>query len=226
MSWIIDDDFLYANMPQTEKAMLSNIPPEDKLHHKFSRRFNRKMAALLKHERRTPTMRVFVRQMKTAAAVFVIVLSMAFGTVMSVEAYRIRFFEFVTIVWEELTSIVIGSEENADHDVLIPVDPTYIPQGFEVVDRQSDQYENTIRYLHEDGVEILYSQQLTTQSEFIFDTKDIEPNRIMIGSQEVYTLLNKGTTQLYWNDNFNFYHLISRSNESELLKMAESIIKK
>ncbi|MEF9921454.1 MAG: hypothetical protein RR769_00950 [Anaerovoracaceae bacterium] len=124
MSRIIDDDFLYANMPQTEKAMLSNIPPEDELHHKFSRRFNRKMAALLKYERRTPTMRVFVRQMKTAAAVFVIVLSMAFGTVMSVEAYRIRFFEFVTTVWEELTSIVIGSEDNADHDTLTPISPT------------------------------------------------------------------------------------------------------
>lgn len=226
MSHIIDDDFLYAKMPQTEKAMLSYIPPEDELHHKFSRRFNRKMAALLKYERRTPTMRMIVRQMKIAAAVFVIVLSMAFGTVMSVEAYRIRFFEIVTTVWEELTSIVIGSEENAGHDTLTPIAPTYVPKGFEIIDQQSDKYENTIRYLHENGVEILYSQHLTTQSEFILDTEDVEPNMIIIGSQEVYILFNKGTTQLYWNDNFNFYHLISRCNESELLKMAESIIKK
>lgn len=224
MSQIIDDDFLYANMPQTEKAMLSNIPPEDELHHKFSRRFNRKMAALLKHERRTPTMRMVVKQMKTAAAVFVIVLSMAFGTVMSVEAYRIRFFEFVTTVWEELTSIVIGSEDNADHDTLSPIAPTYIPEGFEVAYQQSDSYENTTLYLHEDGFEIHYAQRLTTQSEFIFDTEGVEPNKILIDTQDVYVISNKGITQLYWTDKFYVYSLISRIDDIELQKMAESII--
>lgn len=226
MNRIIDDDFLYSHMKDAENLMMTAIPDEIELNHLFSKRFLRKMKNLLKYERRTPIMRSTVHHAKTAAAVFLIFLSIAFTTTMSVEAYRVRFFEFVTTVWEELTSIVIGSEDNADHDTLTPIAPTYVPKGFGIIDQQSDRYENTIRYLHENGVEILYSQQLITQSEFIFDTEDVEPNLIMIGSQEVYILLNKGTTQLYWNDNFNFYHLISRCNESELLKMAESIIRK
>lgn len=226
MNRIIDDDFLYSHMKDAENLMMTAIPDEIELNHLFSKRFLRKMKNLLKYERRTPIMRSTVHHAKTAAAVFLIFLSIAFTTTMSVEAYRVRFFEFVTTVWEELTSIVIGSDENAGHDTLTPIASTYVPKGFEIIDQQSDQYENTIRYLHENGVEILYSQQLITQSEFILDTEDVEPNLIMIGSQEVYILLNKGTTQLYWNDNFNFYHLISRCNESELLKMAESIIRK
>lgn len=226
MNRIIDDDFLYSHMKDAENLMMTAIPDEIELNHQFSKRFLRKMKTLLKYERRTPIMRSTVHHAKTAAAVFLIFLSIAFTTTMSVDAYRIRFFEFVTTVWDELTSIVIGSSENADHDTLSPIAPTYVPIGFEIIDQQSDQYENTIRYLHEDGVEILYSQQLTTQSEFILDTEGVEPNSVIIGSQEVYIFLNKGTTQLYWNDKFHFYHLISRCNENELLKMAESIIKK
>lgn len=226
MSRIIDDDFLYAHMPQAEKLILAYIPPEDELAHKFSRRFKRKMTALLKNERRTPTMRIVVKQMKTVAAVFIIILSIALGTVMSVEAYRIRFFEFITTVWEELTSIVISSEENADHDTLIPIEPTYIPNGYTVIEQENTVYQSTIIYADIDGSEIYYAQKLATQSEFIFDTENVEPNEFLIDTQIVHVISNKGINQLYWIDNFYVYSFISRIDDSELLKMAESIIKK
>lgn len=226
MNRIIDDDFLYSHMKDAENLMMTAIPDEIELNHQFSKRFLRKMKNLLKYERRTPIMRSTVHHAKTAAAVFLIFLSIAFTTTMSVEAYRIRFFEFVTTVWEELTSIVIGSSENADHDTLMPIEPTYIPVGFAVSDQQSDQYENTTLYLNEDGFEIHYAQRLTTQSEFIFDTEGVESNQIFIDTQEVHIISNKGIVQLYWTDNFYVYSLISRIDDSELLKMAESIIKK
>lgn len=225
MSRIIDDDFLYANMPQVEKAMFSNVPLEDELHHKFSRRFNRKMASLLKYERRTPTMRMVVRQTKTAAAVFVIILSMAFGTVMSVEAYRIRFFEIVTTVWEELTSIVIGSEENAGHDTLVPLEPSYVPTDYGVLETSINQFEQNIFYHNKSGNEIFFSQNLTTQGEFIIDTESTTYEKIELPSMDVYYVVNKGVTQLYWQDAFYTYTLISTIEKDELLAMAQSVKK-
>jgi len=225
MDKMIDDGFLYAHMLQVEKVMLERIPLESELSHQFSWRFKRKMKALLKYERRTTVMRRFVRQMKTAAAVLLITLSMAFGTVMSVEAYRVRFFEFVTEIWEELTSIVIHSDENADHDALTPISPSYIPEGYSVLEQTSDKYENTIIYSNANGLELYYSQRMATQSEFILDSEDIEPQNIRIGSHEGYLIVNKGTVQLYWYDGFNIFSLIGNLDETELIKMATSIIK-
>ena len=222
---MISDEFLYAHMPQTEKIMLDKIPSENELSHKFSSRFNRKMKALLKYERRTPTMRRFVHRMKIATAMFLITLCITFGTVMSVEAYRIRFFEFVTQVWEELTSIVIHSDDNADYDTLVFASPTYIPDGYSVSEQTSDRYENTIIYSNANGEELYYSQGMTTQGEFILDSEDVETKAITIGSNDGYFIVNKGVAHLFWHDNFNIYSIIGYLGESELIKMAESIQK-
>ena len=224
MDKMIDDRLLYAYLPQAEKVMLEKIPLESELSHQFSRHFNRKIKALLKYEQRTPVMRRFVYQMKTVAAVLLIVLSLAFGTVMSVEAYRVRFFEFVTEIWEELTSIVIHSDENADHDTLTPISPSYIPTGYSVLEITSDKYENTIIYLNTNGLELYYSQRMATQSEFIIDSEGADTEEITIGLQVVYLISNKGTVQMYWYDSDSIFSLIGNLDKTELIKMAESII--
>lgn len=210
-------------MPKAEDILLSKIPEENELSHKFSNGFNRKMKALLKYERRTPTMRKFVHRMKIAAAMFLVTFSIMFGTVMSVEAYRMRLFEFVTEVWEELTSIVTHSDDNADHDTLVFASPSYIPKGYSILEQTSSEYKHSIIYSDESGTEIYYLQKLLSQSEFIFDSEDVEPKEINISGSVGYLIINKGVTQLYWYDNFNTYILISSLDELEVIKMAESI---
>lgn len=221
----IDDRFLYTNMPQIEKAMLEKVPLESELSYKFSWRFKRNMKTLLKYERRTPVMRRFVRQMKTATAILLIALSMIFGTIMSVEAYRVRFFEFVTEIREELTSIVIRSGENADYDALTAIYPSYIPEGYSVLEQTSDKYENTIIYSNSKGLELYYSQRMTTQGELILDSEGAKTKLITIGPQEAYLISNKGTLQLFWHYDDSILSLIGNISETEIIKMAESIKK-
>lgn len=225
MNHIINDDFLYSHMKDAESLMMAAIPPETKLNHNFSKRFLRKMKSLLKYERRTPMMRSTVHYAKTAAAVFLIFLSIAFTTTMSVEAYRIRFFEIVTTVWEELTSIVIGSEENAGHDTLVPLEPSYVPTDYGVLETSINQFEQNIFYHNKSGNEIFYSQNLTTQGEFIIDTESTTYEKIELPSMDVYYVVNKGVTQLYWQDAFYTYTLISTIEKDELLAMAQSVKK-
>lgn len=225
MDEMIHDEFLYTHVPQAENKMLEKIPPENELSHKFSRGFNRKMKALLKYERRTPATRQFVHRMKIAATIFLVILSLTFGTIMSVKAYRIRFFKFITQVYEELTSIVVHSDENADYDTLVLVSPTYIPDGYSILEQTSSEYKYSIIYCNVDGAEIYYLQKLSSQSEFIFDTETVEPKEIAIGTHKGYVIINKGVTQIYWYDDFNVYSLIGSLDESEIIKMAESIHK-
>ena len=221
---IISDEFLYIHIPKAEDILLNKIPKENELSYKFSYKFNKKMKILLKYERRSPTMRRMVHHIKVAAAVFLITLSIMFGTVMSVEAYRMRLFEFVTQVWEELTSVVIHSDDNLDYDKLVSVSPYYIPNGYTVLKVTNSRYEHTIIYSDEEGIEIYYSQALLTQGETIFDTENTAIQTKLIGSQEVSLINNKGITQIYWHDSFSSFSLVGKIGEIELLKMAESII--
>jgi hypothetical protein len=39
-------------------------------------------------------------------------------------------------------------------------------------------------------------------------------------------IVNKGTAQLYWYDDFSIFSLIGKVDDPELIKMAESIIEK
>lgn len=226
MNRILDDKFLYAYIPQIEQKKLEQIPPESKLNHQFSKHFKRKMKILLKYERRTPTMRQLIHWVKNAAAILLIIISLTFGTVLSVEAYRVRFFEFVTNVWEELTSVVIKSDDNSYNDTLMPITPAYIPNGYDIFEQSNNKYENIIIFTNDTGTEIYYAQELLTQSEFIIDSENTEIESFFIDSQEIYLIVNKNTTQLYWHDNSSIFSIISSLDKTELIKMCESIIKK
>lgn len=220
----VDDDFLYAHTNRAEDFMLEQIPKESDLFHIFSKKFNRKMKALLKYEKRTPFMRSFVRYAKAAIATILITISLTFAATMSVEAYRVRFFEIVTQIWEQLTSITISSNENAGSDILVAYEPTYLPDGYLASDRTSDKYEQTIIYTNSASDNIYFSQYLLTQGEAIIDTEGIESETIEIDGQSVTCIENKGVIQVYWNDSRHSFYIMGSMDKTELVRMAQSII--
>ncbi len=224
MSQIIDDDFLYVHMSKAEENMIRRIPSEAGLRHKFSKRFERKMNALLKYERRSPFMRSFVQYSKQAVAVILIALSIGLTVTMSVEAYRVRFFDFIIQELEELTSIVVGSDENADSDKLIPKESLYIPEGFEVIEQKISEYKQIITYANSNGTELVYIQRLLTQGETIIDTEGADIIETEFSGYNITIIENKGTHQLLWYDSSCSYTLIGSINKNELLTMAKNII--
>lgn len=226
MNDVVDDEFLFHHMKTAENNILQTIPPENKLHHHFSKRFLRKMKRLLKYERQSVPLRRFIKYSKRTAAIIFICFSITLASVMSVEAYRIRLFTFITTVWEELTSVIIHSEENTASDKLIPNEPTIIPNGFYEEQRFSDDFENTVIYINSSGNEIYYSQKLLSQSEEIFDTQNATVNELLIEEQYIIIIKKNDTVILYWTDEFYIYIINGIANENELIYMAESVISK
>lgn len=228
MSVVVDDEFLSAHMPRFEELMLDQIPPERELSHRFSGRFNRNMQALLRYERRTPRMRKFVSRMKAAAAIFAVVLALTVGALMSVEACRTRIIEIMTRVLSDATSLRISVNDGAPSDrVLSPISPTYVSEGYHVVEEETSSFSNEIIYMNEKKVYLVYTQDVLTASENLFDTEDAEVTTTHIGTREV-TVIEKesgNTCQIYWYDNYYFYWLSGDDIDvSEIIKMAESII--
>ena len=151
MSIKIDDAYLYEHMPKVERELMDRIPPEEELDHKFSRRFERKMKKLMKEERRTPKERKVYRGMKLAFAAIAVVALIAFSSVMSVKAYRFRIIEFFVEVFTELTSYSV-QEERPDGEEIIPIEPSYVPDGYEEMRRFTNNSENFIWYINTNSI--------------------------------------------------------------------------
>ena len=227
MTTMIDEAYLYKYMPKAEQYLLAEIPPEEELDHKFSRRFERKMKALIKYERRTPRERKFYRGMKIACAALAVIIFVVFSSVMSVKAYRFRIIEFFIEVFKEETSYSV-QEENPEGEIVKPIEPNYVPKGFEVSRREIGRSEVYIWYNNENGAEIYYNQAIPSMVGRYWDTEERSVEEIRIGKQIVcVTEVNDGKCTIYWNDDCYAYRLVGiRDVElDELMKMVRSIIK-
>lgn len=221
----ITDDFLYQNMPKAENEILNLIPDEHEIEHKFSWKFKRKMKIIIKQQARTPETKALIMQIKKIAAIFIITISIVFSGIMSVEAYRIKFFNMIKEVWSELTSIVFWSNNSTNVYDFEPVSPQYIPDGYEILEQSKNEYENVIIYSDRDRNEIVYTQQAITQSEYIIDSEDSVTEVININNIQVNILTKNSFIQIYWTDEKSIF-FISGKDKNEIIKMVESIIKK
>ena len=223
--YIINDEFFYKYMKNTENIIIKSLPKEEELTHKFSKRFEKNMDKLIRQQKRTPFMRGFINYSKRVAAIFLIFVTIAFATTMSVEAYRVKFFEIVTEVWEEFTSIIFKSKDHInDNNKLIPVIPEYIPKGFSILEESTNDNLYRVIYISENNKEIFYEQRVLSYGEIILDTENIETEAIEIANQTVNFFTNKGTNQIYWDDSSYSYTLISSINKDEIIEMAKSIL--
>ncbi|MDU5081268.1 DUF4367 domain-containing protein [uncultured Tissierella sp.] len=224
--YTIDDDLLYKYVKSAENIMLENWPKEEELFHKFSKRFQKKMNKLIQQEKRYPFMKSFINYSKKVAIIFLIFISIVFATTMSVEAYRIKFFEVITEIWEEFTSVVFKNKDNINEDKLIPINPIYIPDNFKIIEHEINSYEQFIYWQNDNGIEIMFEQAKITANSIITDTEGIDVEELLIGEQKIICFTNKNVNQFYWNDDNYTYTIISEYDKNELLKMVKSIIDK
>ena len=222
--YVMDDDFLYKYVKSAENIMIDSLPKEEALFHNFSKGFQKKMNKLIRQERRSPFIKTFVNYSRKVAIIFLIFISIAFATTMSVEAYRVRFFEVVIEVWEEFTSIIFNDKQNIDDGKLIPVNPTYIPDNFKIIEHEINSYEQFIYWQNDNGIEIMFEQAKITANSIITDTEGIDIEELLIGEQKIIYFTNKNINQIYWNDSNYIYTIISEYDKNELLNMVESII--
>lgn len=224
MNQHLEDAFLYRYMPEAEAAMLAAIPPEAELRHSFSRRFRRKMEALLRYERRSGFGRFAAGFGRIAAAVLIALLAVNTVLVCSVEAYREGFYEIVETVTEKFTAFFVEVDDNAPVTEFKPIDPPYIPEGFEVVERITSDIENSLLYFNESEKTIFYSQMMITPGVTSFDTEDASVNVLPLYDCEIHVISENGTTRAYWINSGYEFIVSSNAGYEEVLAITENIL--
>lgn len=220
----IDDDFLYHHMPEAERKLLADHPPEEE--HRFSLRFRWKMHRLLGRKLRLekrPPLSVRKRVLLVAA----VLLFLSIGIFMSSEANRIRVFEFVIKRYPKYTEIQVESDVNVPEDVVVePIDPSYIPEGYQVRKTIHNDMAYIKYYFNDKDMRLSYRQHIITQSGMHLDTEDADVETVLMEGLELMTIEKNGHVMIYWHDDRHIFLLSGDIEKGELMRMAESIIKK
>ncbi|WP_313346352.1 DUF4367 domain-containing protein [Sedimentibacter sp.] len=211
-----------ANMllDRLEEERDKNVAP-----HVFSEEYKKKMKNIIKEYSKTSAQRKFTAFRKYAAVVLIIFILTNSFLIITVQAYRTRVFKIITTIYDTFTSIITETDENPLNEAPEFTEPSYIPDGFEVINDIKTDITRKIDYENGDRI-LVYKQSIITSSELRIDTEGNEIKNIKIKEHSVNYVFNKGMYNAYWNDNKFSYIITAETSFEELLKVIESIIQK
>lgn len=232
----ITDEMLAQALAEVMDAMLKSLPNPEDCHHKFSPKFERKMAKLIRKERHYTAYKVLNR---VACILLVIALAGSSVLAISVEA-REAFFGWVETRFEEFYHYFFAGEkelvdtgETREPEVQNEYSLGWLPDGynfkaaFERKDGQSLIFSNDL----EEILHFMYVYGTTDISKasslFMFDN-ECEVRRISVknGMADLYFPLNSGSTNvIVWADAQNevIFAVFGYLSELELVKIAENL---
>ncbi len=220
----VTDQLLYRYMPVVDEAMIRELEENVDKEFEFSDCFERKMKKLMWQEAHA-WLGTFVKYAKKVAVLFGCILSAALVVTMSVEAYRIKFFETLETLLDDMIEYrYYGEEEEVKFRI---IEPTYIPEGYELYQEEiiPDSWIDYI-YQNEDEEWITWSQMqaddgLTVLVDLEYDKEEKVEINGAIASVRTY---DYGRCYIYYEYE-NYVILLSADNLSkeEALKILKSM---
>ena len=207
-------------LEQLEEERYKNMAP-----HVFSKHYRRNMKKIIKEYSRNPIQKQFATLGKYVAGVLILIILINSILIVSVEAYRENFFETMTSAYKKFTSIIIEAEKPSDHSLNF-IEPSYIPEGFELISDMQTDITRKIDFTNNDKQIITFQQSIITSGERKIDTEDISIKEIEIQNQKITYSFNKDAYNAYWNDNEFIYSIIAEVSFEEFVKIIEGIVKK
>lgn len=224
------DKILIEYMPKTN-ILLDQLEEErdkDLVPHVFSRGYKRNIKRIIKEYSRTPFQKRLFKLRRYVAVILALFILTNGVLIATAEGYRERVFNAITNIYEKFTSIVIDVEEPLDtkNMELNFIKPSYIPDGFQVIDDMRTGIARTIDYMNEDYSLLMFNQSIITSGELRLDTEDTIIKEIKVNNQTIEYFFNKDTCIGYWNDSKYRYLVSAEVSFEEFVKILEGIIKK
>ena len=165
------------------------------------------------------------------AAIFLIVIISGFAlTTLSVEAFRLRLFNFVTEIKDQYTKIEFKEnsgpyEESTGLELENTLFPGYMPMDYTLTESQEF---GTMRIMHfsNNGGKVIEIAQSPIGTSFQVDTENAVTSEVEINNGKGI-LVEKGNVRtLIWTIDQTAIYIIGEINEAEIIKIAESITAK
>lgn len=204
-----------ADLAAEEMGKSYEEPPE----YEPSPEFDVRIEKLFARERRKKRLRRMASISKRAACVllvFVIAFSVAIG---SVEAWRVKFLNFVFDPDKPNMDIVFGDKGThyADDDISID----YLPLGFELSEKSTTRF-SVVRLFKnkEERIRVgKYDESINAN----VDTEDSTIEEIEINGYSAALLIKNNRNILFWSDGDYIFVIDGNVSKKEIIKIAENI---
>ncbi len=221
----VTDELLYQYMPIADEmdldALEAEIADEEIV---LSKKFERRMKRLMWKEEHK-WVAGFGKFMARVAVVLLCVLGVSLAVTMSVDAYRSKFFQTVQEIWED--SVVHTYDVGEEGQEFVPHEPSYIPEGYEEVERYQTLDSLYIKYQNVNNEYIYWDQYLATvgRSNIInFEYEEVETKKLDEGIIYIY-YFEDGSKGVVFETEQYIYMLVSDSLTDDCtFKMIESIL--
>lgn len=181
-----------------------------------------------KEERQKKLMRRIKKVSSRVAIVLICLIISMIVITFTVEAVRVKVFNFWSITKEKYTEIRVD-EASSDHIVSNSgwenyYYPSYIPNGYSL---ESNEEFGTNRILKfSDGKEQFSFMQAKNGTDFQLDTEEAITEEIMIDGYKGLLILKDGRVLLFWNNAESSFYLNGYLESETFIEMAESLEKK
>ena len=220
---------LYAIMPfvKSKDVDVYNAADPDRISEKNSkkvlRKIKREINYIKAHEKYHPALVM----LKRAAVIVLIVMSVAFASVMSVEAARNAIWEAITTWYEERIHLQYVGEENAyAPETLLEYKEPTVGDDYERYVGMENEYAFLVEYENSTSL-ITYQQGILKDYDVWLSNHDSEKSVVEIngnrGELTSYVINGIDYHTIVWTDDVYAYSLSGNIELNELIRIAETI---
>lgn len=220
----VTDELLYQYMPIADEmdldALEAEIADEEIV---LSKKFERRMKRLMWKEEHKWVVG-FGKFMARVAVVLLCVLGVSLAVTMSVDAYRSKFFQTVQEIWED--SVVHTYDVGEEGQEFVPHEPSYIPEGYEEVERYETSDILNITYMNENYECLFWDQKIILSSGWQIVDVEYEEMICKRTPEGILTIFyySEGHICAYYESEQYVYFVSADNIEvSEIEKMIESM---
>ena len=194
------------------------------------KRFDKKIKKLTK-KNYNPVVLNFTTVAKRVAMILLAMLIASSVTVLSVEALRTRFFNWLFSVFPTHTRVeftdVSDFLEIYGLETMQSYTPAYIPDGFELVDTIETNSRYKLYYENDWEQCIVFEVALVAEQEHLnINTENFELIEISINGIPGYYAYDGSSHLLFWSNDYHFFKLLCDTTKSDVVEIANSTILK
>jgi len=216
------DDMLKKAVIKADIYEIETLPADDEIEYEFSNEFKRKIKKLIR-QNKTRSQVEAMAFLRMRVVVFVAAIIILLVSAMSVSAMRAAVFEFITEMYEKFTHMFFEESQSSNDaaDEFIVRRPSFIPEGFELVDEKTA---GPVLLVYEKGANyISYSQQRLEDVSVDINTEGAELEELEFEGLPAKYYSSRGVQNLLWYDDEYLYMVSSTLDRDVVFRVAESI---
>jgi hypothetical protein len=176
-----------------------------------------------KKEKRIRLIKNIKKQSKRAAIILLIIIASISTLIFTVEAIRVRVFNFFIERNERYTEIRVEEETNIktpELDWENYYQPTYMTEGYYFESEEGIGSIKVLKYTNGEN-EILFTQA-NNGTDFQLDTEDATTENIKISGNEGFLTIKEDRSMIFWHNDEKSFTITGNIKKEEIVKIAES----